>query len=213
MTVTVISIAAAGSDEISLTLEVREGDNACKERFVISTDAYTRLGISKGECDREKYDKLESEAKIHSAFKRGLYLLGFGASSKKNLLSKLIAKKIDREAASIAVDRIEQQGFLCESASAAREAEICSSKLWGEVRIRAQLSQKGYTKDAIDDALYALEDSGVDFEENCKLLIKKKCYPLPSDRAEMQKLISSLMRYGYSISQIKAACSSLMDEE
>ncbi len=213
MTLTVLSIASAGCDEISITLELREDDNLCKERFIISTDAYTKLDISKGECSREKYDALEAEAKIHSAYKRALYLLGFGAFSKKNLLSKLIAKKFDKEAARIAVDRIEENGFLNESASALREAEICAAKLWGEARIRAQLSQKGYTKEAIDGALYELEDSGVDFEENCKLLIKRKCVALPSDRAEMQKLISSTIRYGYTLSQIKSACSTLIDEE
>ena len=213
MIVTVLSIASAGSDEIAVTLELCEGDSHCKERFVISTDAYTRLNISKGECNREKYDEIESEAKIHSAFKRGLYLLGFGASSKKNLLSKLIAKRFDKESAEIAVDRIEACGYLCESASASREAEICAAKLWGETRIRAQLMQKGYSKESADEAIYALLDSGIDFEENCKSLIKKKCDPLPSDRTEMQKLIFSLMRYGYSISQIKSACSSLIVEE
>ena len=136
---------------------------------------------------------------------RAIYLLGFSASSRRALYKKLVSKGFDPEYSRIALDRLSDNGLLCEADSAIREAEKCASKLWGEERIRAALFEKGYSDESISTAFFALEDSGVDFDENCLSLIKKKYSSLPTDKKELQKIISSLMRYGYSLSQIKRA--------
>lgn len=213
MTLTVLSVCAVGSDELSISIELVSGSNRLIEKFIISTAAYTQMQICKGECSRELYEELEKESKIHAAYKRALYILGYGACSKKTLISKLIAKGFERGASETAVERIAELGFINDSASALREAEMCAAKLWGETRIRYSLSQKGYSRDDIDLALFALEDSGVDFAESCKKLIKRKYGTPPTDRAAAQKMISSLLRYGYSVSQIKSACADILDEE
>ncbi len=213
MIFTVLCLTAAGNDGICVTLRTEEGENSCKENFVISIDEYTKLNLSKGECTRETYEILCAEAKIYSAYKRGLYILGFGACSRKALITKLVTKGFGRESATLAVERIAEKGFIDDTASAIREAEICVSKLWGEMRIRASLLQKGYEKQQIDAALFALEDAGVDFGENCKELIKRRYTTLPTDRAQAQKLIAAITRYGYSVSQIKSACADIENEE
>ena len=213
MTLTVLSICACGSDELSISIELSNGNNRSSEKFIISTAAYTQMRISKGECSIELYEKLEREAKIHSAYKRALYILGYGACSRKTLISKLIAKGFERDASEAAVERISELGFINDSSSALREAEICAAKLWGETRIRYSLLQKGYSRDDIDLALFALEDSGIDFAESCKKLIKSKYGTPPTERAAVQKMISALLRYGYSVSQIKSACADILDEE
>ena len=56
---------------------------------------------------------------------------------------------------------------------------------------------------------FAFEDSGVDFDETCALILKKKYSRIPTDKSEMQKVRDSLMRYGYSLSQIKEAIGSI----
>ena len=55
---------------------------------------------------------------------------------------------------------------------------------------------------------FAFEDNGVDFDKNCDLLVKKKYSRIPTDKKELQKIIAALMRYGYSLSQIKRAINS-----
>ena len=211
MQIAVTSVAASGADDILVGVEMRDREHLQKERFLISTELYADLQISKGECSRELYELLESESKIYAAYKRGLYVLGFGACSEKMLVSKLVAKGFEREASRIAAERIRERGFLSEENNARREAERLAAKLWGETRIRAQLCSKGYDSDSVDDALFALEDSGVDFEDNCIKLVESKCKAkkLPSDRSELQKLIASVMRYGYSASQVKHALSQI----
>lgn len=205
MTFSVTSVCAGGMGEIIVSFELREGEKRSVSRFLISDDAYIRLSLTVGMSDMLTYEEVEREAHIYGAYKRAIYLLGFASQSRRAIYNKLVSKGFDPECSRIALDRLTDNGLLCEAESAAREAEKCAQKLWGEERIRAALYEKGYADESISSALYALEDSGIDFEENCLLLIKKKYSLLPSDKKELQKIISSLMRYGYSISQIKRA--------
>ena len=212
MRISVSSITARSGDELSVCFELTEGDNSCKQSFVISLAAYTRLGIVKGECDRELYDAVERESTLNGAIKRGVYILSFGDCSAQMLISKLCAKGIDRNVAAAAVERICEEGLLDEDESAIREAERCVAKLWGEPRVRAKLAQRRYSREAVERAMYALEDRGVDYNALCKAYIDKKYSVLPTERAQMQKLVAAVCRQGYTSSQVKAACSALRAE-
>lgn len=205
MEISVVSVCAASGDDIAVCVSVSNGEEAQRKKFVISADAYARMGITKGECDIETYEALEWEAEVNSAFKRAMAILGFCACSKRTLVSKLLQKGFGREYAAEAAERAARLGFIDDGENAYREAQRCVTKLWGEARIRSSLAQKGYGSDAIEIAMCALEDDGVDFCENCRALIEKKYTALPTDRAEKQKLVASLMRYGYTLSQIKSA--------
>ena len=131
--------------------------------------------------------------------------MGFAASSRKALCRKLIAKGFEPEFSELALERLEANGLLCEAESAVREGERCLEKLWGPERIRAHLKEKGYSDDSVSAVFFAFEDSEVDFDSNCASLVEKKYSRIPTDKKELQKIIASLMRYGYSLSQIKRA--------
>jgi SOS response regulatory protein OraA/RecX len=213
MQIEICSLSAAGENEIAVSIEMRAADRREKRRLVIPSETYIDLRLEKGECSRELYDTLEREAEIYAAYRRGVSILGYGACSKRMLISKLIAKGIDRSIAPIAVERIEERGYIAEDASARREAERCAAKLWGESRIRAHLASKGYGKDAVDDAMFSLEDAGVDFEENCVKLVESKCKCIPTDRLALQKLIASISRYGYSLGEVKSAINTIANKK
>ena len=212
MEIRILSLTAAGSDRVSLCFELRSGEIFERRAVVISTEALMRLGLVKGECSREQYERCENEGKICSAYYRGLQILGYGACSENMLVSKLITKGEDRGASREAAKRICAAGFLDEFESARREAEIGARKLWGESRIRAHLLQKKYKSEIVDQALFALEDAGLDFDENCRNAIRQRYKDLPTDREDMRKLIAAICRLGYSASQVQSACCSLRDE-
>lgn len=224
MQIFVVSLTAGGADGIAVGLEITEdkedkedkeskdGKGVRKEKFLISTDFYIRTGIKKGECGVETYGALEEEAEIYAAYKRGTYILGFGGCSKKNLVSKLVSKGFQKDAAEKAADRICEKGFLCEEENAKREAERCAAKFWGPTRIKAHLCSKGYGSELIRSAFLALEDKGVDFDANCRKLLDGKCQKSPAQRNEMQKLIASMARCGYSVGQIKRALADKAEE-
>ena len=203
MTVEVLSVSARGENEIAVTFEIKEGEHSQKECFLLSVKDFADLRITVGECQRECYDSVSEAAEIYRAVKKGLSLLSFGRSSKKALLQKLMIKGFSREAAVCAVDSLMSEGYIDEDADAMRECEICVSKLWGESRIRQKLYEKGYSDNAIRAALYSLEDSGVDFSEICAQRLRKTVDELPTDPKDKQKLVASLVRYGFSTSQIK----------
>ncbi len=209
MTVFITGISAGGADEIIINAELTHAKQSSRHKLLIPTEVYTELRVERGECSTDTFDTLEREAGIYAAYKRGMYILGYGACSQKMLVSKLIQKGFEREYATLAALRIAERGYIDDGAATRREAEKCLSKLWGETRIRAHLSSKGYPKDAIDEAIFELIDNGTDFDENCALLLKQKADKLPKEFSERQKLVASLMRYGYSTDQIKRAFSKL----
>jgi len=103
MEISVVSVCAASGDDIAVCVSVTNGEMSQREKFVISVDAYARMGISKGTCDTETYEALEWESGVNAAFKRAMAILGFGACSKKTLVLKLLQKGFGREYAEAAV--------------------------------------------------------------------------------------------------------------
>ncbi len=209
MQIEILSLSSAGEDELFVSVELREGEKCEKRRLLVPSSVYVDMRLRKGECTPEVFDALEYESNVYAAYKRGVCIVGFGACSERMLTSKLIAKGFEKDIAREAVGRIAERGFISEKDNAVREAERAFAKLWGASRIRAHLISKGYASDAVDCALFALEDAGLDFGENCRRLIESKYKKVPKDRNELQKLIASVCRYGYSLGEVKAACAEI----
>lgn len=211
MKIEIVSLSAAGEDEILASLELRAAGRCERKRFLLPSSAYVELGLRRGECDLAQYDRIEHASQIYAAYKRALAILGFGACSERMLASKLVSKGIDKKTARETVTLLRERGFIDEGEGARREAERAAAKLWGESRIRAHLRYRGYGDGSVDAAMFALEDGGVDFEASCIRLVEQKCKAgrLPKEREEMQKLIASVMRYGYSASEVKHALSKI----
>lgn len=205
----ITSVSAGGIGEIIVSFELRDGEKRSTSRFLISDGAYTELSLSVGISSEFVYDAVEREANIYAAYKRALYILGYASSSRRALKQKLVAKGFDAEFSDLALERLEANGLLCEADFALREGERCLAKLWGFERIRAHLKEKGYSDSSVNSVSFAFEDMGIDFDENCASLIKKKYSRIPTDKKELQKLIASVMRYGYTLSQIKCALNNM----
>ena len=205
MEINVISVSAGADGGIVVSFELQEGEKRSVDRFLISLGAYTELSICVGRSSCEIYEAVAERAKLYGAYKHGSYLLGFSSCSNRMLYRKLVMKGFEPEISRMAVNKLEADGLLDEKASAFREAEKCVAKLWGETRIRAHLVEKGYREDAVEEAILLLIDAEVDFDENCFELLQKKYAPLPKDKKERQKIVASMMRYGYTLSQIKYA--------
>ena len=205
MEINITAIVAGSDEDVCVSFELVEGENRSRSRFWLPLSVFARLSLTVGTSSQNVYDTVELESKIFYAYKKALYLLSFGMQSRKTLQKKLVMRGCEAEIVCIAIDRLVESRLLIEEDSAVREAEKCAEKLWGETRIRAHLVSKGYGEAEIKKAFFGLEDNGVDFSFNCSKLIKKKYLPLPKDKKEMQKIIAALLRYGYSMSQIKSA--------
>lgn len=205
MTVSVLSAVARGENEILVTLEIREGENFQREKYLLSALLFADLGIKVGECDRERFDAICHAAQVYSAEKKALSLLGFGSCSEKALYLKLVSRGFAKDIAAEAVERISAQGYMDSDGDALREAQRCIFKHWGARRIVAHLRSKGYADESVKRAIYALEDEGVDFSQVCLERLRANYSELPSDREDMRKLVAALSRYGFSSSEIRDA--------
>ncbi|MBO5416543.1 MAG: regulatory protein RecX [Clostridia bacterium] len=204
MTVTVTSVRAInGGSDIVLSVCLSDGEHSEKRELVLLSRQYAALRPEKGEISEESFDELSEAAEICAAVKRGMNILGYGACSEKNMRLKLRSKGFGAEVAASAAEYLVELGYINEEKDAEREAERCVGKYWGRRRIAAALYEKGYSEAAVRGAIESLGE--VDFEGRCVSLIEKKFRGLPEDANEKKKLFASLLRYGYSPSEIKNA--------
>lgn len=189
---------------LTLCFELTDGEHSEKRTLVIPESLYFELGLKKGSViSAELFERLEEEAKSTAAYRRGIGILAYGANSARSLERKLVRKGHDPESSKRAAEKLAENGFINESADAVRAAEACLRKLWGEKRIMAYLYEKGYRDEALRAAKERLAD--VDFTKNCAEYIKKKYRNFPTDKKEAEKAIAALIRYGYTLSQIKSS--------
>ena len=203
MTVTLLSLADRGGEEISVSFEVRSGEHLQKESFLLSTAQVADLRLCVGESDQVCYDNVEYAARLHAAQKRALQILSYGSCSEKMLCRKLVMKGVDREIAEDTVVELCERGLLDSTASAVREVEKGIAKLWGRRRIAAALYEKGYSDRTVKEAMSVLSE--IDELVICVRRIEKQAGEIPTDINERKKLIASLERYGFSSSQIREA--------
>ncbi|MBO5938717.1 MAG: RecX family transcriptional regulator [Clostridia bacterium] len=203
MTVSVLSLAERGAEEISVTFALQSGEHIQKESFLLSVAQVADLRLHVGGCDRACYESVEYAARLHRAQKCALQILSYGDCSEKMLCRKLVMKGISREVAEDAVAELCLGGWLNPAESARREVERCVAKLWGRRRIAAALYEKGYSDATTKEAMRALSE--VDEVELCVRRIEKRTGGIPTDPADRRKLIASLERYGFLSSQIKEA--------
>ena len=213
MTITITALTAQNSgEEITVSLELSDGINVEKQRQTIFTDKYIELSLKKGEIDTEKYEEIVRCAYVCTAYKKALSLLSYGSCSKKNLYIKLKSRGFDESISTEVIEMLQNISFIDEDDTCTREIEKCLKKLWGKKRITSHLYSKGFQNETVNNALPMLDE--VDFAINCKSLIlkdyKRRLDEARSDKAAMTKLVSALVRMGYSVSEIKSALSAIL---
>ena len=206
MKIEVISVSAVSEGaEMIISVSVSDGDDKREKRkFLIFTEQYLELGIRKGQIiDEETFDKLEELSKQCRAIRKGADLLSYSASSKVRLAHRLRSKGIDKESAESAAKHLEKMGLIDEEADVERQVASCLKKLWGKKRIYRELCAKGYSGDIVGENISFVDEETL--VQNCATLIKKKYRVIPDEPNEVKKIIASLVRYGYTFSEIKEA--------
>ena len=205
MRIAITSLSARGESGIAVTLEINSAEHSQRETFLLDGRAVADLGLKVGECSREVFEEIEHASRVCTAKNKALFLLGYGASSPKNLARKLVMNGISKDIATDAVKELLADGFLDPREDARREAEKCVSKLLGRKRITATLFEKGYTERYIKYALASIEADGVDYIELCAERIRRSSTAIPDTPNEKRKLVSKLERYGFTLTEIKEA--------
>ena len=191
---------------IGITVNISFGDDPEKndKRYMIITEkCYRELELRKGRMTHAQFEMAENDANVCDAYRRGIKMLEYGAKSKGVVAYRLREKGYSIRIADMAVERLEDDGYINEPEDAVRIAELCVRRLWGIKKIKLHLFNIGYRGDALDAADAMLET--VNFAELCAKYISKKYKLFPKDKKEAEKITAALMRYGYTAADIKAA--------
>lgn len=217
MTITVYQIrAASGGAEAEISMEIRSGEQTQTIKGAVSAAMLGDLGFGSRmgtvfEIDRATCDAVLRCMKLNSAIKKGASLLGFSRNTKKSLKQKLTAKGYPADIAEEAAAYLADRGYISEHSDAELLAQsLATRKLYGKNRIKKELFSKGFEAEAIRDAMEALD---VDFAEICAKRLKNMGgIALFEEKESRSKMMASLLRYGFSYDDVRAAVDLLKEE-
>lgn len=197
---------------LSILVHSSETDKTENTQFLIARELWL-WGRLKAETalTEEVFLEMEHNASFSRALARMRSILSYSGQSRHNLISRLrqfgFADEICEETADYAVEH----GLVREEAQAEHAAETyLRRKYWGRRRIMAELSARGYPEEVIREAVDAIPEE--EFRRALHQIIEKKYGMPPSDPGERQKMVLSLLRLGYSGSEIKDAIANFSAE-
>ena len=204
LTVTVRSLRAQHEGaEILVGVVLENGEHREQRNLLITVEQYYEIQPRKGVIDEETFERLEEASALCNAIRCGENLLSYGANSAKTLAQKITRHGYSREIAARASERLCEMGLIDEMGDMEREVEKCLRKLWGKKRIQAHLWGRGFEGEVVSASSALLEE--VDFAANCAALIRKHYGAIPTDGDETRRMMASLARYGYSLTEIRDA--------
>lgn len=210
MTITIKRIISVLSGSfLDVETEIKSGPESDTKMFRLLAEQYTKLRPQKGEITQYQYEELEEASEVCDAYSRAANILSFGMNTARTLKQKLRRRGFSESAADEAVRMLCEKGYISENDDIRRATEHCINKGWGMRRILAYLKQKGYGSEALSIA--SDEMSEVDFPEVCADLIEKKYGSVPTEVPEKQKMVAFLVRYGFSMSEIREAVSKIRE--
>ena len=204
MTIELLSVFVQNEGkEVQLEIELRQGENSDRRIFKMPKSIFESIGVCEGEITRESMTEIMDADERYKALKRAFDIISYGRNSKKVLEDKLRHRGFSPEICHDIAEYMKNHGYIDEDEDANREVDLCVKKLWGSRRILMHLHQKGYDNSTINAAKEYMDT--IDFVDVCVKLVREKYKTLPKEESERQKVISAIIRHGFSISEIKAA--------
>ncbi len=202
-TITLCSMRAAdGGARLLLQIEIKGEAGTRNEMLCVFASRLSHIPRC-GTLTEAEYAGLCEESELTKAMDIGLRLLGANGASHMQLVQRMRQRGVKSAIAEAAARELAARGYLNECAGALREAEKGLAKLWGNRRILADVRAKGYGDAALDCVAELL--AGENTSLRCAKLIKRRHMVLPHEDAALSRFVASLMRYGYTVSEIKQA--------
>lgn len=178
--------------------------------FTVDKAYFALMGIYQGkEVSREELSALGENAEKRRAYNCAVGYLSRRDHSARELILKLRQKGYG-ESAVYAVDKLCSEGYVDDERFARMYVrELINIKKYGKRRIEQELYRKGVDREIVS---LVLEETEFGEDELCAL-INRKYLRLLSDEKGIKKTVASLMRMGYSFSEIKSALSKLAEED
>lgn len=137
-----------------------------------------------------------------------LNILAFANNTERKLREKLSRKGYSPEDVDVALDYVKGKGYINDSIQVQNTAQMLATvKLYGKKRIAVELVKKGFRRE--DIAAVDYDELEIDFVAGCAALICRVCKLYDDEEKQAfeltDKVIGYLIRYGYTVSEIKEA--------
>ena len=163
------------------------------------------------EINEEELTELLNAVSFRRAYNKGLDFLSRRPYGTKELVKKLCEKGHEKEFAEKACDRLLELGLLNDEEYARILAnDLLDRKNYSIKRIKQELAFRGINREIIENTVDLLDNDPV---SRIIILIKKKYINKISDEKGRKRTVDSLLRLGYSYSDIKSALNSVSDFE
>lgn len=183
------------------TVESLESGQSFELMLRISDFWDAHLSVGKALTDGE-FEELYEKSGVAKALSLAEGIVSRGSISKKALVQKLKRLETDKGHAEKAALIMEERGYIDEDSQAERMAlAFCRRKYWGKRRIIAALIEKGYEKASALRAADLVPRE--EYATALRTVMERKFPDPPVDRKEQDKMIASLTRTGFSLSEIK----------
>ena len=168
-------------------------------------------GIDKGqEMDLNLYEKLIYEVVGKRAKKRAMHILEKQDKTEHQLREKLKESRYPKESIECAIAYMKEYHYIDDLAYGIRYVEY-RSKDKSKRQLMQELYQKGISLRIADEILQSLE---IEETSAIEKLILKKCRNVEAlEEKQKQKIIGSLMRKGFSYSEVEKVFRKLVEEE
>ena len=173
--------------------------------MLVSEEQYERFDIDEGDViDDEYFLKIREEMLFDNARRHAFAILSSGENNKRSLVSKLHRKGFSYDLCDKIALYMENRGYIDEKKQIGLLCDTFLRKKFGKIKIINELVTRGYKREEVSE-FAKTELENVDFAGNCAYIIEHKYVPFPSDKEELRKMMGALMRYGYTVSDIKEA--------
>lgn len=204
------SVTGLGTSSICVT--IADENTGGSERLFISAPFYKKyetVCIQGTVVSEELYLKLKTSAERSAAVKEASRIIGSRDVSRYDLISRLKKRGISEDSAEYAADVLKRNGYLDEEAACIRIAEaLVSSKHYGKRRIYEYLLMHHYDKANAQKAVSSIPESA--YLKALRYNVGHKCPDIKSlPFEEKQKKIQSLLRLGFSGSEINEVLHSI----
>ena len=141
------------------------------------------------------------------ALNRAVAMLARRPCSKKEILDRLRRAGFAEETADLVLYKLEKEKLLDDEAFCVQWIRYRISGKYGPAVIRRELRMKGISEDIIDSAFAGLDEEA---EQENALAVARKAWkrtkPTDDIRKNRQKVITALVRKGYSWEAAREAC-------
>lgn len=178
--------------------------------MTVDRDFFLSQGIKNGydiSCD--ELNELTNKITTRRAFNKAVDLLSRRDHSKKELSDKLKQKGFGNDFDEV-FEKLEGYGYLNDERFARNYVkQLIEFKSFGKMRIKQELFKKGIDRELISEIMEDIEPD----EEALVELIERKYKRNLGDEKGVKRTFNTLVRLGYSYSEIKSALSQIQLEE